>query len=46
MEEGTSLVQYALKMNEYIVRLDQLGIGMDHESSIDLILASLLNSFT
>ena len=38
MQEGTSLIQYALKMNGYIVRLDQLGFGMDHELNIDLIL--------
>ena len=37
MQEGTSPVQYALKMHGYIVRLDQLGFGMDNELSIDLI---------
>ena len=31
MQEGTSPVQYALKMHGYIVRLDQLGFGMDNE---------------
>ena len=41
MEEGTSPLQYALKMNGYLVRLDQLGFGMDHELSIDLIMAGL-----
>ena len=45
MQEGTSPVQYALKMHGYIVRLDQLGFGMDNELSIDLILASLPDSF-
>ena len=45
MEEETSPVQYTMKMNEYIVRLDQLGFGMDNELSIDLILASLPDSF-
>ena len=45
MQEGTSVVQYALKMHGYIVRLDQLGFGMDNELSIDLILASLPDSF-
>ena len=45
MQEGTSPVQYALKMHGYIVRLDQLGFGMDNELSIDLILAGLLDSF-
>ena len=38
-------MQYALKMNEYIVRLDQLGLGMDNELSIDLILDGLPYSF-
>ena len=32
-------------MNGYIVRLDKLGFGMDSELSINLILASLPNSF-
>ena len=45
MLEGTSLIQYALKMNVYIVRLDQLGFGMDNELSIDLIMAGLPDSF-
>ena len=45
MQEGTSLVQYALKMNGYIERLDQLGFGMDHELSIYLILVGLPDSF-
>ena len=45
MQERTSLVQYALKMHGYIVRLDQLGFGMDNELSIDLILAGLLDDF-
>ena len=31
MQDGTSLVQYALKMNGYIVSLDHLGFGMDNE---------------
>ena len=42
MQERTSPVQYARKMHRYIVRLDQLGFGMDH---IDLILAGLPHSF-
>ena len=33
MEEGTSLVQHALKMYE----LNQLGYWMDFEFSVDLI---------
>ena len=45
MQEGTSPVQYTLKMHGYIVRLDQLGFGMDNELSIDLILVGLPNSF-
>ena len=45
MQEGTSPIQYALKMHGYIVRLDQLGFGMDNELSIDLILAGLPDSF-
>ena len=45
MQEGTSSVQYALKMHWYIVRLDKLGFGMDNELSIDLILAGLPDSF-
>ena len=46
MQDGTSPVQYALKMHGYIVRLDQLGFGMDNELSIDLILAGLLDSIS
>ena len=45
MEEGTSAVQYALKMYEYIERLHQLGYWMKFELSIELILMSLPNSF-
>ena len=45
MQERTSPVQYALKMNGYIVRLDQLGFGMDNELSMDLIMAGLPNIF-
>ena len=45
MQEGTSPVHYALKMNGYIARLDKLGFDMDHELSIDLILAGLPNNF-
>ena len=45
MEEGTSPVQYALKMFEHIERLNQLGYWMDFELRLDLILASLPNSF-
>ena len=45
MQEGTSPVQYALKMHGYRVRLDQLGFGMDNELSIDLILDGLPDIF-
>ena len=45
MQERTSPVKYALKMNGYIVRLDQLGFRMDNELSIDFILAGLPYSF-
>ena len=38
-------MQHALKMYEYIRRLNQLGYYMDFELSIDLILASLPDSF-
>ena len=45
MEEGTSLVQHEPKIYEYIERLNQLGYWLDFELSVDLILASLPNSF-
>ena len=45
MVEGTSPVQHALKMNGYIESLGHLGYVMDHEFSINLILASLSHSF-
>ena len=45
IEEGTSLVQHALKMYEYIESFNQLGYWMDFELSIDLILESLPNTF-
>ena len=45
MEEGTSLVQHALKMYEHIERLNQLGYGIDFELSVYSILASLPDSF-
>ncbi|KAJ8761575.1 hypothetical protein K2173_004351 [Erythroxylum novogranatense] len=38
MAPGTSVVQYALKMNGYIERLAILGFVMDYELSIDLIM--------
>ena len=46
MEAGTSPVQYALQMYNYIKRLDQLGHWMDPKLIIDLILARLPDSFT
>ena len=45
MQEGTFPIQYALKMNGYIVRLEQLGFCMDNELCIDLILDGLPDSF-
>ena len=38
-------MQHALKMYEYIERLNRLGYWMDFELSIDLIMVSLLDSF-
>ena len=38
-------MQYALKMNGYIVRLDQLGFSMGNELNIELILVGLPDSF-
>ena len=38
-------MQHALKMYKHIERLTQLGYWMDFELSVDLILASLLDSF-
>ena len=45
MDKGASLMQHALKMYENIERLYQLGYWMDFGLSVDLILASLPNSF-
>ena len=45
MEKGTSLVQHALKMYEHIERLNQLGYWIDFELGMDLIKASLPDSF-
>ena len=44
MEVGTSPMQYALKMYKQIKRLDQLGYWIDHELSVDFILARLPDS--
>ena len=38
-------MQHALKMYEYFKRLNQLGYWMDFELSVDLIMASLPDSF-
>ncbi|XP_042415804.1 RNA polymerase II C-terminal domain phosphatase-like 2 isoform X1 [Zingiber officinale] len=46
MQEGSSAVQFVLKMNGYIERLRSLGFAMDHELSIGLILHSLSNSYS
>ena len=45
MVEGTSAMQHGLKMNGYIERLASLGIVMDAELSIYLILQSLPDSY-
>ena len=45
MEEGTFLMQHALKMYEHMERLDQLGYRMDFELCVDFILVRLPNSF-
>ena len=45
MVEGSSAVQHGLKMNGYIEQLASLGVLMDHELSIDLILQSLPDSY-
>ena len=45
MVEGSSAVQHGLKMNGYIEQLANLGVLMDHELSIDLILQSLPDSY-
>ncbi|XP_074585271.1 RNA polymerase II C-terminal domain phosphatase-like 2 isoform X1 [Curcuma longa] len=46
MQEGSSAVQFVLKMNGLIERLASLGLIMDHELSIDLILHSLPDSYS
>ena len=38
-------MQHALKMYEYVERLDQLGYWIDYELSVDVIMASLPDSF-
>ena len=45
MQVGTSPVQHELNMNTYIERLGHLGILVDHELSIDLILSSITDNF-
>ena len=44
--EWTSPLQHVLKINEYIERLDQLCFWMHHELNMNLILASLPDSFS
>ncbi|XP_021298772.1 uncharacterized protein LOC110427542 [Herrania umbratica] len=46
MAECSSIRPHVLKMIELIERLGQLGLAMDHELSIDLVLQSLLDSFS
>ena len=45
MIEGSSAVQHGLKMNGYIEQLANLGVLMDHELNINLILQSLPDSY-
>ncbi|WRX16506.1 zinc finger protein [Theobroma cacao] len=44
--EGSSIRPHVLKMIGLIKRLGQLGLAMDHELSIDLVVQSLLDSFS
>ncbi|EOY19271.1 Retrotransposon protein, putative [Theobroma cacao] len=46
MAEGSSVRPHVLKMIGLIERLRQLGLAMDHELSIDLVLQSLPDSFS
>ncbi|XP_017978264.1 PREDICTED: uncharacterized protein LOC108662419 [Theobroma cacao] len=46
MAEDSSVRPHVLKMIGLIERLGQLGSAMDHKLSIDLVLQSLLNSFS
>ncbi|KAG6513538.1 hypothetical protein ZIOFF_023870 [Zingiber officinale] len=46
MHEGSSVVHFVLKMNGYIEHLGSLRFALDHELSIDLILYSLLDSYS
>ncbi|XP_017978293.1 PREDICTED: uncharacterized protein LOC108662436 [Theobroma cacao] len=44
LANGSSVRPHVLKMIELIEKLGQLGLAMDHEQSIDLVLQSLLDS--
>ena len=46
MSEGSSIQTHVLKMIDLIIWLGQLGFMMDSELSQDLILQSLLDSFS
>ena len=46
MKEGQSVAQQAQKMYGYIERLQKLGYVVDNELYIDLILHSLLSTFS
>ncbi|XP_017982345.1 PREDICTED: uncharacterized protein LOC108663260 [Theobroma cacao] len=46
MAESSFVRPHVLKMIGLIERLGQLGLAMDHELSIDLVLQSLLDSFS
>ena len=46
MNEGQNVAQHAQKVYGYIERLQKLGYVMDNELYIDLILQSLLSTFS
>ena len=46
MSEGSLMRPHVLKMIGFITRLKQLGWTMDHDLSIDLVLTSLLESYS
>ena len=45
MVEGTLVREHVLKMISFINELDMLGAEIDSETQVDVILASLLDSF-
>ncbi|XP_021300429.1 uncharacterized protein LOC110428829 [Herrania umbratica] len=46
MSKGSPVRPHVLKMIGYITQLEQLGWVMDHDLNIDLILSSLLESYS